>query len=174
MKKIALCFSLLMFLGVQAQKYVSINKFIQVPGATGITFDERGWLIAAESANDRLNVFSFNGSNWNTIFYAGSSGSGNGNLDYPNSVYYDKTCSRLFVTELVNNRVSVFTFNGMNYDFGFKFSNSLNFTWFVKGTSNGEIAVTSRNGGTSPSRIQLLSFNGSNYVNNYSLGNGLL
>jgi DNA-binding beta-propeller fold protein YncE len=155
---------------VYSQELSSISSWSQfgreetsLSWPAGIAVDSSsGNVYVADTANNRIQVFSSNGtyiSEW------GRYGRADGNLRYPAGIAVDSSSGNVYVADTANNRIQVFSSNGT-------FSNGTYISqWGGYGTRNGTfshpagIAVDSSSGNvyvadTANNRIQVFSSNG--------------
>ena len=75
----------------------------------GIALDQEGNVYVADTANNRIQVFSSNG---NFISKWGENGSANGTLRSPEGIAVDSSSGNVYVADTANNRIQVFSSNG--------------------------------------------------------------
>jgi glucose/arabinose dehydrogenase len=81
----------------------------QLSWPVGIAVDQEGNVYVADTANNRIQVFSSNG---NFISKWGGYGGGNGMLSSPEGIAVDSSSGNVYVADTANNRIQVFSSNG--------------------------------------------------------------
>ncbi|MPC50027.1 E3 ubiquitin-protein ligase TRIM71 [Portunus trituberculatus] len=133
----------------------------------GVCCNKEGYIIVADRSNNRVQVFTPDGSFHHSF---GSAGSRAGQFDRPAGVAAD-TMGRIIVADKDNHRIQVFTFEGtFLFKFGEKGSKNgqFNYPWDVSTNGEGDIAVSD----TRNHRIQLFRADGS-FANKYGFEGSL-
>ena len=81
----------------------------QLSQPAGIAVDQKGNVYVADTANNKIKVFSSNGTFISTW---GRYGSGAGMLKFPEDVAIDPSSGSVYVADTANNRIQVFSSNG--------------------------------------------------------------
>ncbi|XP_067002397.1 E3 ubiquitin-protein ligase TRIM71 [Anabrus simplex] len=127
----------------------------------GVCCDKDGNIIVADRSNNRIQVFSQDGT---FLHRFGSQGTAHGQFDRPAGVASDPLC-RIVVADKDNHRVQIFTSKGaFVLAFGEKGNKNgqFNYPWDVAVNSEGQIVVSD----TRNHRIQLFSPDGT-FINKY-------
>lgn len=133
----------------------------------GVCCDKDGYIIIADRSNNRVQVFSPDGS-FHHCF--GTAGSRPGQFDRPAGVATDHM-GRIIVADKDNHRIQVFTFDGsFLFKFGEKGSKNgqFNYPWDVATNPEGQIVVSD----TRNHRIQLFRHDGT-FLNKYGFEGAL-
>ncbi|XP_037803838.1 E3 ubiquitin-protein ligase TRIM71-like [Penaeus monodon] len=133
----------------------------------GVCCDKDGYIIIADRSNNRVQVFSPDGSFHHSF---GTAGSRPGQFDRPAGVAADHM-GRIIVADKDNHRIQVFTFDGtFIFKFGEKGSKNgqFNYPWDVAVNTEGNIVVSD----TRNHRIQLFRADGT-FINKYGFEGAL-
>ncbi|XP_053652032.2 E3 ubiquitin-protein ligase TRIM71-like [Cherax quadricarinatus] len=133
----------------------------------GVCSDKDGFIIIADRSNNRIQVFSPDGTFHHSF---GTAGSRPGQFDRPAGVAADHM-GRIIVADKDNHRIQVFTFDGnFLFKFGEKGSKNgqFNYPWDVASNPEGHIVVSD----TRNHRIQLFRHDGT-FLNKYGFEGAL-
>jgi DNA-binding beta-propeller fold protein YncE/glucose/arabinose dehydrogenase/plastocyanin len=130
----------------------------KLKGPEGIAVDQEGKIYVADTANNRIEVFS---SNTTLISKWGEHGAASGSFNSPTGIAIDPSSGNVYVADTANNRIQVFSSNGTFISKWGEFGGSINGSFshpqgiaIDPSSSNVYVADTANN------RIQVFSSNG--------------